>query len=103
MQNNNLNLSAVQQRRLFGALKRSSKRRMQPQSGRRSYALMLPLLGLLLTGCAHQLPAPCPEPTTTLQPALTQPLPSVSYLEQWKLQAEAWRRRLTFTHQTPEK
>ena len=76
---------------------------MQPQSGRRSYALMLPLLGLLLTGCAHQLPAPCPEPTTTLQPALTQPLPSVSYLEQWKLQAEAWRRRLTFTQTTLEK
>lgn len=103
MQNYNWRMSDLPPKGLYATRIGSSRRRMQRQLEKRNYAPMLPLLGLLLTGCAHQLPAPCPEPTTTLQPAPTQPLPSVSYLEQWKLQAEAWRRRLTFTHQTPEK
>ena len=100
MQNNNLNLSAVQQRRLFGALKRSSKRRMQRRLVSVICAALLLLLVLLLTACAHQLPQPCPQQQTTMQPALSEPIPSVSYLGQWRLLAEEWRKKLTFTHQT---
>ena len=79
MSSNNLNLSAVRQRRLFGALKRSSKRRMQQRIVSATCAALLLALVLLLSGCHHQPIKPCETPQLPTRPALTLPPSSKSY------------------------
>ena len=88
------------QPRLYAIRKRSLLRKVKRHAALLCCAGMLLGLVMLLTGCAttssecaQKLPNPTP-------PALSEPTPSVSYLEQWKKLAEEWRKKLTFTHQT---
>jgi len=58
---------------------KSSQRRMQRDCASASYAWMLLPLSLLLTACAAPLPVTCRQPEMIPMPALTEPLPPVSY------------------------
>lgn len=61
------------------------------------YAAMLTMLALSLSGCATpSLPLPV-KPEIPPPPALTEPLPSQTYSEQWRQKAESWRQRVTGT------
>ena len=98
MYNNNWRMSDLRQRRLFGALRQSSKLRAQRRFVSAIFAMTLLALVLLLSACTTQPQQPCETPQFPTQPALSEPLPSVTYSEQWRLLAEAWRKKLTGTH-----
>ena len=98
MQNNNWRMSDWQQRGLSGVRMRSSQRRVQRRFVSAISAMTLLVLALLLSACTTQPQQPCETPQFPTQPALSEPLPSVTYSEQWRLLAEAWRKKLTGTH-----
>lgn len=103
MQSSNSNPSAYAQKQIYETQRTSSRRRTQRHLVLASCAWMLLGLALLLTGCGHQPTLPCePQPLPTT-PALSEPIPSESYLSQWKKLAEEWRKRLTFTPMTQER
>lgn len=103
MQNYNWRMSDLQQRRLFGVLRRSSQRRMQRRFVSVICAMMLLALVLLLSGCQTPPTQQCETQPLPTEPALSEPVPSVSYSEQWRKLAQEWQKRLTFTRPTPEK
>jgi hypothetical protein len=61
------------------------------------------LLALLLTGCATTSLPPSKPPEIPPSPALSEPLPSLTYSEQWRLKVEEWRKRVTPTSTTSER
>lgn len=97
MQNYNSNPSAYAQKQIYETQRTSSRRRTQRQLVLASCAWMLLGLALLLTGCGHQSQLLCPEPTTTLQPALTQPIPLESYSISVGQRIKSWGLSLTGT------
>lgn len=92
--------SDLQQRRLFDARKSSLQRRAQRLAARLFFGAMLMALVLHLSAC-HSLPnRPCEMPQLPMQPALSQPLPSVTYSKQVQSNTEAWAKRVTGTSTT---
>ena len=63
---------------------------------------ILILLVLLLSACGTTPKPLCEMPPPSPQPALTEPLPSESYLIQWQRLAETLRKKLTVTPMTSE-
>ena len=63
-------------------------------------ALTLLVLGPLLGGCVHQPTQPCPPPTPITLPALSQPLPSVSYSLTAQKRIAGWQKTLDATSPT---
>ena len=100
MQNRNWLTSETRQRRLFGVLRQSSRRRAQRRFATVFCVVTLLALVTLLSGC-HSLPSkPCETLPLPTPPALSEPAPSVSYSEQWRLLVEQSRKNLTDTPQT---
>lgn len=97
MQNSNWRTSDLRQRRLFGVLRQSSRRRAQRRFVSGVCAMTLLALVLLLSACTTPQPQPCEMQQFPTQPVLSEPVPSESYSEQWRRLAEAWRKKLTVT------
>lgn len=74
------------------------------ENGRRRFVTTLSVLALSLSGCATPptptLPVQCPK--NPPPPALSEPLPSQSYLLKWSELVREWRKRLTGTQTTQE-
>lgn len=97
MQNSNWRMNDLRQRRLFGALRQSSKRRARQRFGLLLCGVMLMGLVLLLSACTTQPQQPCEMPQFPMRPALSEQLPLVTYSEQWRLLVEQSRKKLTGT------
>ena len=90
-------VSDFQQRLRFGDSITSFGRRTVRLFAWLCFAGMLMVLVLPLSGC-HSLPiVPCETVKLPSPPALSQPLPSVTYSEQWRKLAEQSRLRLIDT------
>ncbi len=75
---------------------------MQLLNARPLLVLTLILLGLALLGCATpSAPAPCVCPAIPPAPALSEPIPSVSYSLNAAGLIKTWREKLTGTPATP--
>jgi hypothetical protein len=74
---------------------------MMPRSAKLFCVMLLMLLVLLLQGCATPSPAPCETLPLPKAPALTEPLPSVSYSLQWKKLVQDSQKRLDDMQMTP--
>lgn len=98
MYNSNWRMSDLRQRRLFGALRQSSKLRARRRFVVLVCGAMLMGLVLLLSACTTQPQQPCETPQFPTQPALSEPLPLETYSEQWRLLVEASRKKLIGTH-----
>ena len=70
-------------------------------SGWLPYAVMQMLVIGHLSACQAPLTQPCEPPKIPKPPALSQPIPSETYSEQWRKLAEQSRLKLIDTHQTP--
>lgn len=92
--------SDSRQRRLFAERTTSLRRRIKLKLALSFFAWLLLVLAMSLTGCASQPPTPCEPPVLPKPPALSEPLPSVNYSEQWRALAESLRKRLTDTPTT---
>ena len=92
--------SDLQQRRRFGVRKSSSRHRQQRIAARLFFGVTLIALVLLLSAC-HTLPSrPCEMPPLPTPPALSQPMPPVSYLLQSQQSDENSQKKLTGTSMT---
>ena len=101
MQNRNWLKSNSQQRRIFGGLITRSPRKEQPLPARWLCAVILIALFLSLSGCASRSPVVCPEPVMPAMPALSEPIPPVSYSLNVQRSLQTWREKLTATPVTP--
>ena len=88
------------QPRLYAIRKRSLLRKVKRHAGLLICAGTLLALGLLLTGCAPQPIRPCETQPPVSMPALSEPLPSVSYSIQCGSAYQNWGLSLTGTPQT---
>ena len=79
---------------------KSSLLRMTEHAEKASYAWMALPVALLLTACASPSMQPCLTPTPIQMPALTQPLPSVSYSLTAAQRIQSWQARATGTSLT---
>jgi ABC-type phosphate transport system substrate-binding protein len=100
MQNSNWRMGDLRQRRLFGALRQSSKLRARRRFGLLLLGVTLLALVLLLSACTTQPQQPCEMQPLPMRPALSEPLPSVSYSSKVQSDTEAWAKRVTGTSQT---
>ena len=101
MQNRNWLKSNSQQRRLFAGLTMLLRLKINPLLALRHYAVILMALALSLTGCASRSPALCQEQVLPAMPALSQPIPPVSYSLNVQRSLQTWREKLTATPVTP--
>ena len=89
-----------QQRRLSAVRITSSRRRVQRLAVRLIFGAMLMAAVLHLSAC-HSLPTqPCEPPVLPTMPALTEPLPSVSYSISVGQRIRSWAKELTDTPAT---
>ena len=88
------------QPRLYAIRKRSLLRKVKRHAGLLICAGTLLALGLLLTGCAPQPIRPCETQPPVSMPALSEPLPSVSYSISVGQRIKNWGLSLTGTPQT---
>lgn len=103
MLNRNWLTSDWQQRRGCAVRNRSLLRKTKLKLALAFFAWTLLGAALLLSGC-HTLPnQPCETQPLPTMPALSEPIPLVSYSLQWQRLAQEWQKRLTFTQTTPEK
>lgn len=93
--NRNWLKSDFQQRRIFAGLTQRTKLRIKLYSGFVGLLLMLMLCVAVSTACHHLPQTPCVQPTLPSPPALSEPIPSVSYSEQARIRTQSWQRRLT--------
>lgn len=70
------------------------KHKLLRLSVRISFALILLALAISLMGCATHSPGPCETQPLPKPPALTEPLPLVSYSLQWKKLVQDSQKRL---------
>ena len=101
MQNRNWLKSNSQQRRLFAGLTMLLRLKINPLLALRHYAVILMALALSLTGCASRSPALCQEQVLPAMPALSEPIPPVSYSLNVQRSLQTWREKLTATPVTP--
>lgn len=69
---------------------------------RLSFALILMALAVLMTACSCPVPVPSEPLPLPKPPALTEPLPSVSYSGQWRQLVESLQKKLDGTLTMPE-
>jgi len=100
MQNRNWLKSNSQQRRLFAGLTMLLRLKINPLLALRHYAVILMALALSLTGCASRSPALCQEQVLPAMPALSQPIPPVSYSLRVQQSLSKWEALLTESTQT---
>ena len=100
MRNNTLPTNDLRQRRLFGALRQSSRRRARRRFVSAIFAMTLLALVLLLSACTTQPQQPCETPQFPTQPALSEPLPLVTYSKRVQNDTETWAKRVTGTSAT---
>lgn len=93
-------LNAGPQPRLYAIRKRSLLRKVKRHAALLICAGMLLAVVLLLSGCHHQPIKPCETPQLPTQPALSEPLPSVSYSISVGQRIKNWGLSLTGTPQT---
>ncbi len=74
--------------------RRSQQRKLLRQTVAFAIGLLLMVLAMLATGCASPPPPPSEPLEKTQPPALTQPLPSVSYSKQAQALIESWQKRV---------
>ena len=96
-----LNQNALPPKALCATRIASLRRRTKLKFMIAGFAWLLLVLALLLTGCSTQRTQPSEPLPLPTRPALSEPVPSVSYSEQWRLLAEGWLRRLTDMHPMP--
>ena len=76
--------------------------KLPPKPAPRLPAAMLTLLAASLTGCATtSAPAVAVCPANPAPPALSEPIPAVSYSASAQQRIQSWRQSLTGTPQTP--
>ena len=76
--------------------------KLQPKPAHKLRAVMLTLLAASLTGCATQsAPVQVVCPANPPPPALSEPIPAVSYSLSAQQRIQSWRQSLTGTPQTP--
>ena len=98
MQNRNWLKSDLTQRRLFAVSRTSFKRRMQRRLVSVACVLMLLALAASLTGCGMFSKTTSAEPQVfPPRPALTEPLPLVTYSKSAQADIQAWQKKLTGT------
>ena len=100
MQNRNWLKSNSAQRRIFGGWTTPSKRKEPPLPAPWLCALIVIVLILSLSGCATRSQI-CPEPALPPVPALSEPIPPVSYSLNVQRSLQTWREKLTATPVTP--
>jgi hypothetical protein len=101
MQNRNWLRSNIQQRFKFAGRITSSLRKTNHLPAPWACAVILIILALSLTGCAHNSPA-CPEVVGPRAPALTEPMPSVSYSLRVQQTFKSWQEKLIAMPTTPK-
>lgn len=94
MQDKIWQLSNSLQRQIYAASTTESEARMQRWLGRLCFAGTLLALVGLLSGCHPQLIQPCEMPKLPTPPALSEPMPSVSYSTSAQADIQAWQKRL---------
>ena len=102
MQNRNWFKSNSAQRRIFGGWTTPSKRKEPPLPAPWLCAVILIALVLSLSGCATRSPVLCPEPVLPPMPALSEPIPPVSYSLRAQQSFKQWQELLIGTPQTPK-
>lgn len=104
MPNRNYLTSDFQRRRLFAGQTTLSTRKTKALLARWSCVAILMLLILSLSGCAWLCPTPetPPEQSLPRMPALTEPLPEISYSLRVQQKLQTWREKLTDTPPTSE-
>ena len=100
MINRNWLKSNSQQRRLFAGRTTSFLRKWMPPPEMWGCAAILIMLALSLTGCAHNSPSPCPEQKLPPAPALSEPIPPVSYSLRAQRSLSKWEASLIESTQT---
>ena len=100
MNNRNWLKSNSQQRQLFVNWITCSWRRMLALLGLFACAVIWIALALSLTGCAHNSPSPCPEQKLPPAPALSEPIPPVSYSLRAQRSLSKWEASLIESTQT---
>lgn len=101
MQNRNWLTPELTQRRLLGVRMRSSKRRMQRKLVTVICVLLLVLLVTSVSGCGWSLRKPNDDSQVfPPKPALSEPIPSVTYSTSAQSDIQAWRKKLTDTPTT---
>jgi heme A synthase len=100
MYNNNWRMSDLRQRRLFGALRQSSKLRARRRFGLLLLGVTLLALVLLLSACTTQPQQPCETQPLPTRPALSEPLPLETYSSRVRSNTEVWAKRVTGTSAT---
>lgn len=100
MNNRNWLTSNARQRQLFGSLRRSSMLKARLRLAWLLCAVTLMALALLCSGCQTQQSRPCEVQKLPMPPALSEPIPLVSYSEQWRMLAESSRLKLISTPAT---
>ena len=100
MQNRNWLMSNNQQRRIFGGLTTPS--RPKPERPIAPWLCVLIVIALLLSlgGCATQSTVPCKPQAPIQLPALSEPLPSVTYSQSWAALEQSLRKKLIESTQT---
>ena len=93
-------MSEYEQLHKSAVKKLSLLRRTNLKLGLAAFAWTLMLLALLLTGCGHQPTLPCETQPSPKMPALSEPLPSVSYSISVGERIKNWGLSLTGTPQT---
>lgn len=102
MQNRNWLKSNSQQRHLFAGLITSSSHKMKRLLALFGCAVIWMALGMNLIGCATRSTVICPEPVIPAMPALSEPIPPVSYSLRAQQSFKAWQERLIGTPTTPK-
>lgn len=100
MSNNKPRPSVWQQLQLYADKKQSSMLKIKLRLVLAGFAWMLLAAVLLLTGCGHLPTPPCEPQPLPKMPALSEPLPSVSYSKQVQTNIESWEKRLIATPMT---
>lgn len=101
MQNRNWLKSDSQQRQIFGGLITRSPRKEPPLPAKWLCAVIVIALVLSLSACAAPLQTPCQPPAMPQPPALSEPIPPVSYSLRAQQSFKAWQERLIGTPPTP--
>ena len=100
MRNRNWLMFNSQQRRIFGGLTTRLLRKMPQLPAPWVFGVIAIALLLSLGGCASPSPVPCKPQAPIQLPALSEPLPSVTYSQSWAALEQSLRKKLTESTQT---